>query len=238
MNIYDNKYSNWYFNIIRKAQLENRFRGNGVIYERHHITPKSLGGTDDDTNLVLLTLKEHFVCHLLLPKMLREENDVRKMLWAVAYFKLPGKYFNSRLYEAVKTRLKLIGMSKEQVEKMAATKRGVKRSAEANRKTSMTLKSKKIVHGKMSEETKNKIRETKKRNYVLKLWMNKDGKQIKVLPEEVDYYISLNWKRGINKEFMTDEYKQKLRNKTNEQWQKVKETGHVGHLIKVSENAN
>lgn len=37
--------------------------------EIHHITPRSLGGTDEPYNLVKLTAKEHFICHLLLTKM-------------------------------------------------------------------------------------------------------------------------------------------------------------------------
>ena len=37
--------------------------------EKHHIIPKSLGGSDDKCNIVELTAREHFVCHLLLSKM-------------------------------------------------------------------------------------------------------------------------------------------------------------------------
>jgi hypothetical protein len=35
-------------------------------YEKHHILPRSLGGTNDPSNLVLLTAREHFIAHLLL----------------------------------------------------------------------------------------------------------------------------------------------------------------------------
>ena len=38
-------------------------------YEVHHIIPVSLGGTDDEGNLVKLTAKEHFMCHFLLVKI-------------------------------------------------------------------------------------------------------------------------------------------------------------------------
>lgn len=37
--------------------------------ETHHILPKSMGGTDDATNLVELTPEEHLVAHLLLYKI-------------------------------------------------------------------------------------------------------------------------------------------------------------------------
>lgn len=36
-------------------------------FEKHHIIPKSMGGTDD--NIVNLTFKEHYIAHLLLAKI-------------------------------------------------------------------------------------------------------------------------------------------------------------------------
>lgn len=36
------------------------------MYEEHHIIPRCLGGTDSKSNLVLLTVKEHFRAHILL----------------------------------------------------------------------------------------------------------------------------------------------------------------------------
>lgn len=40
--------------------------------ECHHILPKSLGGSNDKNNLVNLTAREHFICHLLLTKIYKE----------------------------------------------------------------------------------------------------------------------------------------------------------------------
>jgi len=37
-----------------------------TYYEDHHILPKCVGGCDKQNNLVLLTTKEHFICHKLL----------------------------------------------------------------------------------------------------------------------------------------------------------------------------
>lgn len=66
----DNKYTNWYFKIINNAKLLNRERlkraaQNYQYLENHHIIPKCIGGSE----MVLLTAKEHFICHLLLCKM-------------------------------------------------------------------------------------------------------------------------------------------------------------------------
>ena len=61
----ENKYTTWYYNIIKTARLHEY----KCYTEYHHIIPKSLGGSNDDSNLVKLTAKQHFVCHLLLTKM-------------------------------------------------------------------------------------------------------------------------------------------------------------------------
>lgn len=39
-----------------------------VIYENHHIIPRSMGGTDDVQNMIKLTTREHFFAHRLLAK--------------------------------------------------------------------------------------------------------------------------------------------------------------------------
>jgi 5-methylcytosine-specific restriction endonuclease McrA len=61
----NNKYTTWYNSIINKAKDRTI---NGYT-EKHHIIPSSLGGSNDTDNLVKLTPREHFVCHLLLTKM-------------------------------------------------------------------------------------------------------------------------------------------------------------------------
>lgn len=37
--------------------------------EKHHILPKCMGGTDIETNIVRLSAREHYICHILLVKM-------------------------------------------------------------------------------------------------------------------------------------------------------------------------
>jgi hypothetical protein len=64
--------------------------------EKHHIIPKSLGGADRKDNLVRLTPKEHFICHLLLPKMV-EGPAVYKMVFA--FFRMKKHVTSSRAYD-------------------------------------------------------------------------------------------------------------------------------------------
>jgi hypothetical protein len=74
----NNKYSKWYISIINNAKN----RTTVLAYsEKHHIVPKSIGGLNNKENLVTLTAKEHFVCHLLLTKMLTGTAK-QKMIYA------------------------------------------------------------------------------------------------------------------------------------------------------------
>ena len=59
-------YQNIYNNLIEKRKLNPVTEG---YKEKHHILPKSLGGTNDKSNLVALTGREHWVAHLLLHKI-------------------------------------------------------------------------------------------------------------------------------------------------------------------------
>jgi hypothetical protein len=52
-----------------------KYRQNNILIsdyiENHHIIPRSLGGTDEKTNIVALTGREHYIAHLLLAKFNR-----------------------------------------------------------------------------------------------------------------------------------------------------------------------
>lgn len=54
-----------YNSLIEKRKL-NKPTG---YTEIHHIIPKCVGGTNEKSNLIKLTAKEHFICHLLLTKI-------------------------------------------------------------------------------------------------------------------------------------------------------------------------
>lgn len=64
-----NKYTKLYLTIVYQAKLKvnNRSKNNGY-FEKHHIIPKCLGGLNGE-NIVILTAREHFICHRLLVKM-------------------------------------------------------------------------------------------------------------------------------------------------------------------------
>jgi len=97
-------YKRVYESIIQR-RLENPL-SEGEYVEKHHIVPRSLGGDDNETNLIRLTAREHFICHALLAEMYEEgTNEWYKLNHAFMMMKAESedhgghRYINSRLYE-------------------------------------------------------------------------------------------------------------------------------------------
>lgn len=84
-NFLNNKYLSKYYAIINSAKSKNRIRTVGDGYQIHHIIPRCMGGTDDPDNLVILTYKEHRVCHRLLINLTTGEYK-HKMMYAYLLF--------------------------------------------------------------------------------------------------------------------------------------------------------
>lgn len=104
IKVKNNKYLKWYKNIITNTKYENRVKGE-EYYESHHVIPKSLRKDleKETNNLVLLTAREHFICHLLLPKFTFDE-DMYKMLKAFEGMlnwktKKQNRYVTSHIFE-------------------------------------------------------------------------------------------------------------------------------------------
>jgi hypothetical protein len=177
-----NKYTRWYDSIINKTQKRNWTRKSAGCYvEQHHIIPQSLGGSNDKTNKVFLTAREHYVCHWLLPKMLY--GDAKdKMISAFWRFcngnKKNKPIIKSHTYEKLrienaiivskihkgkilsketKTKLRFSKLGKklspEHAEKSRIVNIGRKRSPESIEKTRQAH-----IGKPRSEETKEKIR--------------------------------------------------------------------------------
>lgn len=79
------KYQIWYDQIIETAV--NRHIPS-CYCERHHIKPRSFGGSDDSSNLALLTYREHFLVHWLLTKF-TSGRDLRSMQRALFAMTMP-----------------------------------------------------------------------------------------------------------------------------------------------------
>jgi hypothetical protein len=140
------KYRKIYLQIINRAKSEQRKKHrqthpNYVYYEKHHIFPSALFPRYAKLSLhkwngVLLTAREHFICHWLLSRMLPDSETMNYALWMLMTVKNKHTAIrykvNSHTYQLLKTRL-AITFSKQHIGR------------------------------KMSEETKRKISETRKR---------------------------------------------------------------------------
>jgi hypothetical protein len=130
-----------YFKIIKKALSENRKKGI-IYYEKHHIRPRSFGGSNKKINLVLLTAREHFICHALLAfyfnKNKKHSISSKRAFYMMSFENpLQTRYMNSRLFELNK--IKLYGENGLQRGK-GSPRFGVKLSDETKRKQSLSRK--------------------------------------------------------------------------------------------------
>ena len=104
-----NKYTSVYNNIIERAR--SRELSKEIYTEKHHVIPKSLGGTNDIDNLVKLTAREHFICHLLLPKMVTgiHKRNMSFALWSMItmdHSTSRERYkINSRTFQSIKVQV-------------------------------------------------------------------------------------------------------------------------------------
>jgi len=98
-------YEKIYYEIINKALRKElsgqRWKGDGNYYEKHHIKPRSLKGTDYNNNLVLLTAKEHYLCHWLLVKRYKIGTLERKKMLK-AWFMMAGIGDTGRVKNSMK----------------------------------------------------------------------------------------------------------------------------------------
>ena len=101
----NNKYTRWYMTLMNSRKQLDRKRKDGNCYESHHIVPKSLGGSNHKSNLILLTPREHFISHCLLIRM-TVNSQKRSMTYALIRFlgkniKEDRYKINSRIYQNI-----------------------------------------------------------------------------------------------------------------------------------------
>lgn len=98
------KYTKWYISIVDNALSKNRNKTDNCYYELHHILPKSMYPefNKSNWNLVLLTAREHFICHYLLYKIYKNHKMSSAFMKLTRMSKGQKRYINSRLYEKIK----------------------------------------------------------------------------------------------------------------------------------------
>lgn len=67
-------YEKIYYQLVENAKSRGLDKKSVDYYtEIHHIVPRSMGGTDDKSNLVMLSGREHYIAHMLLWKAFPEK---------------------------------------------------------------------------------------------------------------------------------------------------------------------
>lgn len=144
-----NNYTAEYFSIINKYKEEQKAVVNKKdidgYCEKHHIIPKSFGGSDKKENIVFLSAKDHFRCHQLLVLMTEGElkSKMCSGLWRMMnkqsknqnrdYSFTPDEYEEARINHAISHSQRITGKnnsfynkrhSSETIEKMSKAKKG------------------------------------------------------------------------------------------------------------------
>ena len=157
--------------LILRAKERKSVEG---YFEVHHIIPKSLGGTNDQSNLVKLTAREHFIAHCLLARI-----HGGTQWYSILRMRNKDKYFNSRLYETAKSNWGKVASERYKGWKaphVSEANRKRKQSVETRAKISLTSKGvNNPMYGKpsanrnkpMSAEQKIKISEAHKNKFGL-----------------------------------------------------------------------
>ena len=153
VEILQNKYIRWYEQIVLTAQT--RTLPANIYFEKHHIIPQSIGGSNKKINLAILTAREHFICHRLLTRFLTGKAKMKMSFatWIMLTNNNPHQKrykVTSRIYEFVKKEMVAIQRTGEYRKKISE---GMKKSPNIK---PVWNKGKTGVY---SEETKEKIRQ-------------------------------------------------------------------------------
>jgi hypothetical protein len=169
--------------------------------EIHHIIPRCMGGTNEKDNLVDLTAREHFICHLLLTRIHPTHKGLRLAVWNMCNTKrsYQSRYKpNSQLYEMIRTeyseyikgenhpsfgrknsdqvKQKMSEITKERFKNNSGTFKGRTHSEETRKKLSNNMKGK-TQSNHQKERVKESLTGTK--------WYHKsDGRNLRAFPND------------------------------------------------------
>jgi hypothetical protein len=90
-----------YKNLIESRQ-KTRDLEKGADYEIHHVSPRCLGGTDESSNLVKLTYREHYIAHWLLIKIYPNEPKIHYGFLCMLRDPHGYRKLTSRMVETIK----------------------------------------------------------------------------------------------------------------------------------------
>lgn len=181
-------YQKAYDKIINQARLDDRKKHHGIYYESHHILPKCLGGSNDKSNRVLLTAREHFIAHKLLTFIYPRNLNIIHAFGMLMHIRRPGNGYrdgfriSSRDYQYLRELCANTPLPPERIAKLVASHKGKPSPQRGLKHTPEQVEKNRIAQTgkKQSEKTKEKRRQGMmgKNNKPI-LQFDKDGNFIK-----------------------------------------------------------
>lgn len=222
-------YKYHYDALISSRRELPRAKGEGVYYERHHIVPRSMGGGDESSNLILLTGREHYIAHMLLWKIY-PENKSMHYAFMVMCNKSVSKV-NSKIYEALRKNHSEIvskfqsgenhpmfgkSITQDHKDRLRSLRSGVKQSPETIEKRASKNRGKKRSKP-MSQEQRLKLSEAKKGKRNSEESYKRGAEKRKGLPRTENQITALA-EYNANK-IVSEETKSKISLKTKERFE-------------------
>lgn len=165
-------YQKHYTALIERAKI--RQLPEDLYVEKHHIQPRCMDGSDDDSNLVKLTAEEHYVAHQLLIKMypcnpkliyavrmMTVNNPNQKRFTNKEYGWIRRKV-NKQISKSLKGNTRSLGYkhTEEAKRKIGAAHKGMKRSQQTKDKMSMAQKGRKLSQSHIENIRKSRLGKT------------------------------------------------------------------------------
>lgn len=176
--------------------------------EKHHIIPKCMLGTNDKSNLVNLTAKEHFMCHRLLVLIYPNNSKLKFALWMMNTKSNNQERYkiSARIYKRLKEESVSFRKGKKSPKSGNRTLRTKKQKKEQSLKMKGRVPPNKGVS--LSEEVREKMSiAQKKRDFSKEIERNekiRKGNENKVVSKETKQKISkkmeLIWKTREKKD--------------------------------------
>ena len=128
--------------LIENARSKNRKQlrknnDNYIYYENHHIIPRCLGGNENKDNKVLLTAREHFICHKLLTYIYIGNRKLANAFFLLAFSKKNNKHYASaRDFAYARELYRLLPVTDETKKRQSIAQQGHTLLPEARKKIS------------------------------------------------------------------------------------------------------
>ena len=204
---------NRYLKFINYCQNSNK----NEYTEKHHIIPKSMGGSDLSDNLILLTGREHFIAHVLLWKSYRNK-QTNFALWCMKMEKERNFLLSPKTYEQLKIEHSLFQSEKMKIDnpmfkqsakdKVSQSRVGSKVSKQAKLKMSIARKGvpkTKETKQKMSAASKGKPKSEQHKKTMSINHYDASGKNNPMYGRSVVKEKNLKWyTNGLKNKFITE----------------------------------